>query len=41
MAIHSLTIDGFSALHLRLDGSQRMTSQPRERLCIVKRVTED
>ena len=45
MAIHSLTIDGFSALYFQIDGSQRMTSHRsgtlRERLRIVGPVTED
>jgi hypothetical protein len=45
MAIHSLTIDRFSALYFQIDGSQRMTSHRsgtlRERLCIVSPVTED
>jgi hypothetical protein len=45
MAIHSLTIDRFSALHCQIDRSRRMTSHRsgtlRERLCIVSPVTED
>ena len=45
MAIHSLTIDRFSALHFQIDGSQRMTSHRsgarRERLSIVSPATEN
>jgi len=45
MAIHSLTIDRFSALHVPSDDSQRMTAHrsvtPRERRRIVSPVTED
>lgn len=45
MAMHSLTIDGLSALYFQIDGSQRMTFHRsgtlRERLRIVGPVTED
>ena len=43
MAIHSLTIDRFSAPYLQIDDPQRLTSHRSDalRLCIVNRSKED